>query len=142
MAKQNQLTQRQEKFVRQYVVHGVGARAAREAGYAPGSARITASRLLTKVNVQSEITAERRRYERLVGLSQGQVAEELLGAFDLARSHGSAREMIAALREVGLICGYYDQPKEEKVHVNIAAKRAVDRLETLSDAELVSMAGE
>ena len=110
----HQLNSRQAEFVRQYVVHGVGARAAREAGYAAGSARITASRLLTKDNVQSEITAERRRYERLVGLSQGQVVEELLGALDLARSHGSAREMITALREVGLICGYYEQ------HQNVA----------------------
>jgi recombinational DNA repair protein RecR len=50
MAKQNQLTQKHAKFVRQYVAHGVGARAARKASYAISSARITASRLLTKAN--------------------------------------------------------------------------------------------
>jgi phage terminase small subunit len=103
------LSVRQKRFAAHYVRHGNGARAAREAGYAPRSARIAASRLLTKDNVQAAIAAERRAYERLTGTSREQVAAELMDAVDLARAQGDARGMIAALREVGRVCGYYEQ---------------------------------
>ena len=77
-----------------------------------------------------------------VATRREQVAAELMDVVDLARSHGSARDMIAALREVGLICGYYEQPEEAKVHPNISAKRSIDIFETMSDAELTSMVRE
>lgn len=139
MPKQHQLTPRQAEFVRYYVVHGVGALAAREAGYAAGSARITASQLLTKPNIQAKISAERRRYERLMGLSRQQVAGELLGVFDLARSHGSARDMIAALREVARICGYYEQLPQEKAPETVATKHEAENLEAMSNGELAAI---
>lgn len=103
------LSVRQKQFAENYVRHGNGAKAAREAGYAHVGARVTASRLLANANIQTAIAAERRAHEQAMGTSREQVAAELLGVVDLARSHGSAREMIAALREVGLICGYYEQ---------------------------------
>ena len=41
--------------------------------------------------------------------------------------------MIAALREVGLICGYYDMPHNQYVDVDISTKRIMNQLEALSD---------
>jgi phage terminase small subunit len=111
MAKQRQLTPKQSKFVHSYVVHGVGARAAREAGYAPRSARITASRLLTRAYIQAEITAERRRFELSLATDRQALTRELADALDQARLQGNPVAMIAAAREIGRICGYYNSPR-------------------------------
>ena len=108
MAKKNQITQRQADFVRGYVKHGNAARAAREAGYAPKSARITACRLLTKANIQSEITAERRRYELEIGLDRTALTRELASALDLAKLQADPAQMVSAAREIARLCGYYE----------------------------------
>ena len=105
----NELTTRQEAFAQHFVIIGNGAEAARRAGYAPVSARVTASRLLTTANVQAEIAAERHAHERTMGTSREQVAAERMGVVDLARERGDVPGMIAALREIGLVCGYYEQ---------------------------------
>ena len=102
------MNQRQQAFAQHFVITGNGAEAARRAGYAPVGARVTPSRLLTKANVQAEIAAERLAHERTMGTSREQVAAELMGVLDLARERGDVRGMIAALREVGLVCGYYE----------------------------------
>jgi succinate dehydrogenase flavin-adding protein (antitoxin of CptAB toxin-antitoxin module) len=46
--------------------------------------------------------------------------------------------MIAGWREIGRMCGYY-APEVKKIDVNITAKRAIDKLETLSDEDLLQM---
>lgn len=60
-AKQQKLTERQRRFVDEYMACGNGAEAARRAGYSEGIARVQASENLTKPNVKAEI--ERRRQE-------------------------------------------------------------------------------
>lgn len=58
MAKKRKLTVRQEKFVEGVLKHGNGARAAREAGYSPKRARVTAHELtVTNRNIQERIKA-------------------------------------------------------------------------------------
>jgi len=51
-----QLTERQGRFVNEYVDCGNGAEAARRAGYSEYSAKEIASRELTKANIQAAIT--------------------------------------------------------------------------------------
>ncbi len=102
------LSARQQRFVKHYIRQGNASQAARKAGYAEAGARVTACRLLTKPNVQAEIAAERRAYEHTMGTSREQVAAELMGVVDLARERGDVSGMIAALREVGRVCGYYE----------------------------------
>ena len=46
---------RHERFCREYIKDGNGARAAREAGYSPHTAAAQASRLLTHVNIQRRL---------------------------------------------------------------------------------------
>jgi len=111
MASKNQVTQKQAYFVRGYVKHGNAAKAAREAGYAVESARITACRLLTKANIQAEIAAERRRYELEFGLDRTALARELASAMDLAKLQADPAKIVAAAREIGLICGYYEHAR-------------------------------
>ena len=53
--KRPKLTPKQERFVAEYLVDMNGARAARAATYAPASAHVTASQLLSKPNIQAAI---------------------------------------------------------------------------------------
>jgi hypothetical protein len=52
---------RQEKFIREYCVDGNGTRAAIRAGYAPKTANVKASQLLTKINISYAIEAYRAK---------------------------------------------------------------------------------
>ena len=53
----DRLTERQRRFARRYAEHGNGARAARDAGYSDVAegAKVTASTLLTKPNIQAAV---------------------------------------------------------------------------------------
>ena len=92
------LSVRQQKFAAHYVRHGNAAKAARDAGYAAGSARVTGCRLLTRANIQAEIAAERRRFEVEIGLDRAAVTRELVGALDLAKLQADPAKMVAAVR--------------------------------------------
>lgn len=62
------LTAKERRFVEEYALHRNGARAARAAGFAARSARVTASRLLAKANVREalcEIDAELAERSRM-----------------------------------------------------------------------------
>lgn len=65
------LSERQRVFAREYVLTlRNGAEAARRAGYKPGSAKVTASRLLTDENVRAEVAAVSARYAEEAGLDR------------------------------------------------------------------------
>ena len=60
MRETDKLTARQERFVDHYLENGGNsAAAAREAGYAEGSAKVTGCRLLTKANLKQTIEGKR-----------------------------------------------------------------------------------
>lgn len=62
------LTAKERRFVEEFALHRNGARAARAAGFSARSARVTASRLLTKANVREalcEIDAELAERSRM-----------------------------------------------------------------------------
>ncbi len=57
MSTRSKLPSRQKLFVEKYIANGMnGSRAAVEAGYSPKTARVTASQLLTKPNIKSEVS--------------------------------------------------------------------------------------
>ena len=58
------ITRKQQKFIDEYFVDLNASAAAVRAGYAKASARVSASRLLSKDNIKAEI-AERMRHSRM-----------------------------------------------------------------------------
>lgn len=140
MAKQNQVTQKQAAFVRSFVKHGNAAKAARDAGYAPGSARVTGCRLLTKANVRAAIAAEQRRYEVISRLSRVAVIDSLMHIIEMARAEGDASVMLSGWREVARLCGFYNQGPKAQLDAEAKAKQLFNGLELLSDAALSSIA--
>jgi phage terminase small subunit len=71
------LNPRQRRFVAEYLVVGVGKTAAVRAGYAAGSAHVTASRLLAKPHVAAAIREGWTDQERRTGVTVDRVLLEL-----------------------------------------------------------------
>ncbi len=68
---------RDERFAREYVIDLNGEQAAIRAGYAPKSAKVTASRLLTKANVKARIAELAKQHADKLDLKAEKVLREL-----------------------------------------------------------------
>jgi phage terminase small subunit len=68
---------RDERFAREYVIDLNGEQAAIRAGYAPKSAKVTASRLLTKANIKARIAELAKQHADKLNLKAEQVLREL-----------------------------------------------------------------
>jgi phage terminase small subunit len=68
---------RDERFAREYVIDLNGEKAAIRAGYAPKSAKVTASRLLTKANVKAIIAELTKQHAEKLDLKGEKVLREL-----------------------------------------------------------------
>jgi len=118
-----------ESFARQYVInHFNGQQAAIAAGFAPKSAKVTASRLLTKANVKAliarfaaptikkeQVTVERTLVElaRLAYLDPGQIVDENNKLLPIHAMPADVRACIA---------GMDTSAKGKVTHVKIAAR--------------------
>jgi len=71
------LTARERAFVEQYLLTANGAKAAKAAGYSAKSAKVTASRLLAKVNVAGAIGRAQASRAECLGITQAHVLQEL-----------------------------------------------------------------
>ena len=133
------LSARHKAFCNEYVLSKNGAKSAVAAGYSARSARITASKLLTKPNIQTALRARQQEIETQLQVTRQGVLDGLQEAIELARAQGNPTALIGAWREIGKMCGYY---APERKHVELSAKgeRTMRRLEVLSDEELLAMA--
>src|SRR5688572_16307968 len=74
MADQQQLSERERRFVHAYVgeAAGNGAKAAIIAGYSPNGAKVTANRLLTRINVRDAVQAFQQQVAKASALTAEQ----------------------------------------------------------------------
>ena len=133
------LTAKQAKFVAEYLVDANGTRAAVAAGYGVAGARVAAHRLLTKANVQKALQARQSADATRLSIQRNDVLQSLLKAYNLALEQCNPAAMVSAARECGRLMGYY-APERQQVEVMNESKTATqDRLERMSDAELITM---
>ena len=132
------MNDRRTRFVQEYAVDLNGTAAAVRAGYAPGSAKVTASRLLSYANIRQLLLSHQKETARKLELDREKVLTGLLEAVDVARARGDPGAMIAGWREIAKMLGYY-APERKTVDVSIAAKRRIHELECLPDKELLEL---
>jgi phage terminase small subunit len=89
---------KEQRFIAEYSIDLNGAQAAIRAGYAKGSARITASKLLTKPNIQAAIKAEQNKLAETCGVTRERCLLELkrLAFYDPGKfydAHGNPIEI-------------------------------------------------
>ncbi len=131
------LMPQQKAFVINYARHGMlQGQAAKAAGYA--FPKVEACRLLKTPRVLEAIEKERARVEKVSDVSRKDVIDKLMEAFDAAKLQAEAIGMVAALREVAKICGYY-APEVKQLQVSVSAATTVAQIEELSDEELVKL---
>jgi hypothetical protein len=130
------LTDKQRIFVDALMRGQSQTMAARSAGY--GQAHIEATRLMKKPKIHEAVAHLHRKHEKASQMSRKKVMNGLLESIEMAKVQAEPGVMVAGWREIGRMCGYYAAEKRV-LDINITAKRAVDQLESLSDAELLKM---
>lgn len=105
------LTEKQKLFCREYAKTGNGKQSAIKAGYAPKNAHVTASKFLTKSNIQEEISRLNERAEKK-SIMDAQEVMELYSAI----ARGEVKD------QFGLDASLADRIKA----MNELAKRTVD----------------
>src|SRR5690625_3099536 len=92
--KKRKLTAKQQKFIDNYIQSGNGSEAAIQAGYAPKSARVTATRLLTKDNICKIIDERQSKAANEADISLKWVLEQVK---DLAENSKTDNNKLKAL---------------------------------------------
>lgn len=133
------LTEKQRLFVDALARGENQTMAGRIAGFAtPGS---DACALVKQPKIQAALAAQYRKNEKVSTMTRKKVMDGFLEAIEMAKLQSEPAVMVGGWREIGRMCGYY-AAETKKIDINITAKRAVDKLESLSDAELLELIDE
>lgn len=133
------LTDQQRIFVDAIIKGRAPGTAARMAGYAQPDSQ--GYLILKSPKVQEAVRYLHKKHEKAADMSRKKVMDGLLEAIEIAKIQADAGVMVSGWREIGKMCGYY-APEVKKIDINITAKRVVDKLETLSDEDLLQMVEE
>lgn len=130
------LTSRMKEFVKLWAQGESILSAAIRAGYNDGGTY--AYRLAKDPAILKIYHREKEAYAAAVGMTRQKVMEGLLEAVEMAKIQADPTAMIAGWREVGKMCGYYE-PVKKQIDVNITGNVVMQRLNKLSDAELLKL---
>ncbi len=137
----NKLTPKQASFVENYMTCRNGAEAARKAMYAVSSARITASKLLSKTNIKAAIAYKQAELARITAIDRNRVVKELLTGIAVAKQNMNGGQMISGWMNVARMLGLVTPDVKAHSKGLSAENRALEaRMELLSDAELIEIA--
>lgn len=128
------LTDKQKAFVKLWAAGESIISASERAGYSDGGTY--AYRLIRYPNVLSLYQEEKRKYEEAAGMSRKKVMDMLLESYEAAKMTNEPASMVSAAREIGKMCGYYE-PTKHTVAVSVQGKVVVERLNRMSDADLL-----
>jgi phage terminase small subunit len=136
------LTARQLKFISAYSVKPCAASAARAAGYSPKGAKVAGCRLLTNVNLQAVLAAQRAKFQNQLAIDKCRVVSELQSSIAVAKEKLDAGSMIRAWCEIAKMLGLY-APEKVEVAVSAESDALRAKYEAMSDDELMAIiAGE
>ena len=133
------LTDKQARFVREYLVDGNGAGAALRAGYGTSGAKVSACRLLTKANVQQALQARQKADAIRLSISRENVLAGLLEAVNMGREQQNPGAMVGALREIAKLLGFFE-PEVKRVEVMSGDQSSMHaKFATMTDAQLLAL---
>ena len=138
MCSTNALSAREARFVQEYLVDACGTQAAIRAGVAPGGAHVWACRALRKAKVSAVLRARQAADAARLSIQREDVLNGLVEAAEMAKRQCDPAGMVAAWKQVGHLKGY-SSPERIKVDVNVAGSLEMQRLNQLSDAELLKI---
>ena len=133
------VTPKQSAFIDEYIVCRNGAEAARRAGYGVVSARVTASRLLTKANIKAALAIKEAVLARKVNINKVTIVNEVLASITMAKTKHDASTMIRGWVEIAKMLDLY-KPEATIVAPNAENSVLRAKYEAMSDAELIEIA--
>lgn len=131
------LTEKQKLFVKHWAQGESMRSAAIKAGYSEGGMSIV-YRMVEMPNVLALYEREKKLYEEASQMTRKKVMDGLLEAINMAKIMSEPASMVSGWREIGKMCGYY-APVEKKVKISVQGRIVHDRLNRLSDAELLKL---
>ena len=133
-----QLSARQQRFVREYVLDFNGAQAAIRAGYSQKAAKEVAYRLLTYTHVTQAVEQQAQEAARKLEITRETVLQGLLEAAAMAKEEGSTLALVSAWREVAKLMGFYPSSRVQiESKVTLDAGLSARQLEQLTDVQLL-----
>ena len=130
------LTEKQRLFVQYWAQGDSIPGASRRAGYNDSAS--VAYRMVKMPNVLALKAKYEAEWQETGQMTREKVMEGLKDAIDMAKLMAEPASMIAGWREIGKICGYY-APVEHRVKVDVTGNVIVDKLNAMSDAELLKI---
>jgi hypothetical protein len=136
------LTMKQQLYVDAIANQGLSKRAAlRVAGYRKEGDHSGAPSADPEksANVKAAIMKLKKANESSVMMTKKRVMEGFLEAIEMAKIKGDPFVMISGWREVAKMCGYYE-PIKHKIEIDAKGQIIVQKLQTLTDAQLLQLA--
>lgn len=133
------LTDKAKLFVKFWAQGHSVVTASTMAGYGDGASY--AYRLVHLPSVKAMYAEEKRLYEEAAQMTRQKVMDMQVEAYEMAKLMAEPATMVAAAREIGKMCGYYEPVK---VSVKLSGSVAVQqqKMERLSNEELLKLIAE
>lgn len=130
------LTEQQKLFVKYWAEGDSVPNAYARAGY--NKQPSYAYRMVKMPNILAAYHEVKRKFEEAAQMSRKKVMDMLLESYEMAKLMAEPATMVSAAREVGKMCGYYEPTKQE-IRLTVNGQVAVDRLNRMSDDDLLKM---
>jgi phage terminase small subunit len=130
------LTDKQKAFVKFWAQGESITSASVKAGYNDNAA--IAYRMVKMPNILALKAKYELQWQEENQMTRKRVMDGMLESIEMAKLMSEPASMISGWREIGKICGFY-APVEHKVKVDVTGNIVLDKLNSLSDAELLKI---
>lgn len=131
------LTTQQKAFVKAWAEGDSIPNALARAGYSIKDHSL-GYRMAKMPNILALYEQEKRLYEEASQMTRKKVMDGLLEAVEMAKLMSEPATMVSGWREIGRMCGYFE-PKKVQIDVSVTGNIVHERLNSLSDAELLKI---
>lgn len=128
-------TDKQVQFIKEWAAGESVKSAAHRAGYTDDGS--FAYYFIKRPSVMARYEAEKKKYEESCDMTRKRVMDGLIEAAEMAKLMAEPASMVAAWREIGKMCGYYE-PVQKKIDINLVGGKLA-QLERLTDEELLKL---
>ena len=132
------LTPRQAAFIPEFLATGNATASVIAAGFSVKGASVAGTRMLRNAKVAEALQARQSADATRLSIKRENVVAGLLEAVNQARAQSNPMAMIAGLRELGKMMGFY-APEVKKVDLNVSGQAVMNKMNALSDAELLKI---
>lgn len=130
------LTDQQKLFVHYWAEGDSIPNAMKRAGY--NDQPSYGYRMQKMPNIQALYQKYKKEYEEAGRMTKKKVMDMHMEAFEMAKLLAEPSSMVAAAREVGRLCGYYE-PTKVNINMNVKGNVTMQSMEKMSDAELIRL---